>query len=69
MNELPYAPESLERCTDHPDALVRHTYDADFYILNGERAGTGINKRTVSYECAECRRPLSIRAVLQSEGK
>lgn len=58
MSDMPYAPEGLERCPEHPGALVRHIYDSDFPILNGERAGTGINKRSVGYECAKCGRSL-----------
>lgn len=55
-----HAPRNLEHCQDHPDALVRHVYDADFYIMNGERAGSGVNRRTVNYECAECGKKLEV---------
>lgn len=67
MTEL-YVPDNLERCQDHPNADVRHIYDADFYVLNGERAGCGINRRTVRYECADCRRELATKAKGMMDG-
>lgn len=64
---MQYVPDDLERCPEHPTALVRHTYDADFYVMNGYPAGTGFNHRTVRFECAECRRELH-RAPARPEG-
>lgn len=56
---MEYVPDNLERCPDHPDALVRRIFERDFYVLNGEPAGSGINDRTVRFECANCRRALN----------
>jgi hypothetical protein len=55
---LAYAPDDLERCREHPSALVRHVYDADFYVLNGEAAPVPFRKRHVRYECSACGREL-----------
>ena len=53
-----YAPDDIEICPDHPKADVRHVYDADFYVLSGERAGSPFRKRTAWFECAQCGKKL-----------
>jgi hypothetical protein len=54
-----YAPDDLERCPDHPDALVRRIFDRTTYTLNQVETRT-LHERTVGYECSECCRQLRI---------
>ena len=53
---IPDAPTNLERCC--PGALVRHSYDADFYVLNRVERSAPLNKRNHRYECAACGKQL-----------
>jgi len=53
-----FAPEKLERCPSHPEALVRHIYDE--YELRDERTSAPLRKQTVRYECAACGHELRI---------
>ena len=56
---MQYAPDNLEKCC--PDALVRHIYDADFYVMNqGMTRSAPLRKRTVKFECAKCNRELKL---------
>lgn len=53
-----YAPDDLEKCC--PGAMVRHVYDAEFYVMNGGMTRSApMNKRTVHFECATCGRKLN----------
>lgn len=52
-----FAPDSLERCAEHPDALVRHTTERSHFVLNGHPSGLGAFL-SETYECAECGRQL-----------
>lgn len=62
-----YAPDELERCPTHPNAAVRHTFDADVYAYSDGRTSSPIRTRTVRYECAECCRELRLACDLADE--
>lgn len=54
---MDYAPDDLERCACNAD--VRHTFDADIYVMNGGMTRSApIRKRTVKFECTACGREL-----------
>lgn len=59
------APRNLEHCAQHPDAAVLHIFDADYYVINGERAPTPVAKRTVRWECAACGATLRLMGTMQ----
>jgi hypothetical protein len=48
----------VEACCD--GAPVRVFYDADFYVMNGERVGVPMNKRNYIYKCEACGKKLSV---------
>lgn len=56
---MKYAPDGLERCHNHPEALVRHVFDRTVYTLNLVETHT-LCDRTVKFECAECGRELRV---------
>lgn len=55
LDELQHLPW---RCPDHPDAMIRHSWDQTHYVLNGYPAGEGMRSNH-RYECAECGRQLA----------
>ena len=57
MSEHATCEIDLTPCPDHPDALIRRTWDQNHYVLNGEASGTGW-RTNIRYECAECGREL-----------
>jgi len=44
------------RCPFHPNAQIKHTWDEDHYVLNGEVIKTTIpnTKRNHLYQCEQC---------------
>lgn len=49
---MEFAPENLQRCPNHPEALVRHVYDE--YAWQDGCTPAPLRKQTVGYECAAC---------------
>ena len=52
MSKLPW------RCSEHPNAQIRHSWDEKHYVLNSYPAGAGI-KSNHKFECALCGRELA----------
>lgn len=59
MPELSTCDVRLEPYPEHPDALIRRTWDQNHYVLKGEAAGTGW-RTNIRCECAECSRELAV---------
>jgi hypothetical protein len=53
------------RCPDHPDAMIRHSWDQTQYMVNGHPASVPL-KSNQRYECAECGRQLASKATKES---
>ena len=45
-------------CPDHPQAMIRHSWNRSHYVMNGYPAGTSIDSNH-RYECADCGRQLA----------
>lgn len=61
-----YAPDDIERCPAHPDALVRRELETTYYTLNQIETHK-LQQRVLGYSCSVCGRILQQKAASRAE--